>query len=258
MGATRLAPPANSLMAPSAAPAAETSGADERNKQASDRVTVAVRMRPWISATDGTIVKAERERCAVRMRGCTAEVVDVRSGALKGRFTYDACFDSFGAGEAGCATQERVFDGLSPDLIRSCIEGYNVTVIAYGQTASGKSYTMIGTPEAPGFIPRFVEALFAAAGAGRPDSGNGSGLSPTDGAAPAVECAFEASYLEIYMEQIRDLLNPGRLGTRRRPGLADPGPRGRPCQRTKFRSAGSVFISCVPAKLLHIPRSGTA
>lgn len=168
---------------------------------AADRVVVAVRLRPWISPSDGAIVPADRARCVVKINESTTEVVDLRTNVLRGRFTYDECFDSFSPGRPGFADQQDIFDALAPPLLRSAVDGYNVTVFAYGQTASGKSYTMLGTPEAPGFIPRFVDALYAAVH-----------TAPTENtSARSVECAFEASYLEIYMEQIRDLLNPGRM-----------------------------------------------
>ena len=76
------------------------------------------------------------------------------------------------------------------------INGYNGTVFAYGQTGAGKSYTMMGSDiddvEAKGIIPRIVEQIFASILA---SPGN-------------IEYTVRVSYMEIYMERIRDLLQP--------------------------------------------------
>ena len=76
------------------------------------------------------------------------------------------------------------------------MNGYNGTVFAYGQTGAGKSYTMMGEMDddtKKGVIPRIVEQVFNAI--------------MVHGSA-SVEYTVGISYLEIYMERIRDLLNP--------------------------------------------------
>ena len=76
------------------------------------------------------------------------------------------------------------------------LNGYNGTVFAYGQTGAGKSYTMMGADidndSTKGIIPRIVEQIFASIMAG---AGN-------------IEYTVRVSYMEIYMERIRDLLAP--------------------------------------------------
>ena len=76
------------------------------------------------------------------------------------------------------------------------LNGYNGTVFAYGQTGAGKSYTMMGSDidddAAKGIIPRIVEQIFASILA---SPGN-------------IEYTVRVSYMEIYMERIRDLLQP--------------------------------------------------
>ncbi|KAI8971802.1 kinesin motor domain-containing protein [Mycotypha africana] len=76
-------------------------------------------------------------------------------------------------------------------LINQAMEGYNVTVFAYGQTASGKTFTMMGNDAEPGVIPRSVDNVF-------------------DYIKKSVtrEFLLRVSYLEIYNETIRDLLDP--------------------------------------------------
>ena len=76
------------------------------------------------------------------------------------------------------------------------LNGYNGTVFAYGQTGAGKSYTMMGSDiddsEGRGIIPRIVEQIFSSIMA---SPGN-------------IEYTVRVSYMEIYMERIRDLLQP--------------------------------------------------
>ncbi|XP_046449773.1 carboxy-terminal kinesin 2-like isoform X2 [Daphnia pulex] len=93
------------------------------------------------------------------------------------------------------ATQQQVFDEIS-QLIQSALDGYNVCIFAYGQTGSGKTFTMEGGTagsESDGMIPRSVRLIFAACESLR---------------AKGWAYKIEASFLEIYNEQIRDLLGP--------------------------------------------------
>jgi len=87
-------------------------------------------------------------------------------------------------------TQEAVFEDMEP-LVLSAIDGYNVAVLAYGQTGAGKTYTMMGSRNSRGVNYRALERLFRETAA------------DTDS-----QYEINASFLEIYSEQIRDLLNP--------------------------------------------------
>lgn len=90
------------------------------------------------------------------------------------------------------ATQDQVFEEVS-QLVQSAIDGYNVCIFAYGQTGSGKTYTMEGdeTGEQVGIIPRTITKIFEET-KGLEDKG--------------WKYKLEASFLEIYNEEIRDLL----------------------------------------------------
>jgi kinesin family protein 5 len=92
--------------------------------------------------------------------------------------------------------QSDIFDFSIKPTVDDILNGYNGTVFAYGQTGAGKSYTMMGTSidddEGRGVIPRIVEQIFASIL-----------TSPAN-----IEYTVRVSYMEIYMERIRDLLAP--------------------------------------------------
>jgi kinesin family protein 5 len=92
--------------------------------------------------------------------------------------------------------QSDVFDFSIRNTVDDILNGYNGTVFAYGQTGAGKSYTMMGTDiddeSNKGIIPRIVEQIFANI---LSSPGN-------------IEYTVRVSYMEIYMERIRDLLQP--------------------------------------------------
>ncbi|XP_014781484.1 kinesin-like protein KIF16B isoform X1 [Octopus bimaculoides] len=102
-------------------------------------------------------------------------------------FTFD--FSFWSASKAtNFASQDHVFQSLGLDVVRSAYDGYNACVFAYGQTGSGKSYTMMGNQDDHGLIPRICKELFS-----RMVDGNSS-------------YRTEVSFLEIYNEKVRDLL----------------------------------------------------
>jgi len=92
--------------------------------------------------------------------------------------------------------QSDIFDYSIRPTVDDILNGYNGTVFAYGQTGAGKSYTMMGTSidddEGRGVIPRIVEQIFAS-------------ILTSPG---TIEYTVRVSYMEIYMERIRDLLAP--------------------------------------------------
>ena len=94
-----------------------------------DRVTVVVRVRPWLRSDHGP------RRSIVRISGASTELLDPQDGSSRALFAFDRCFDSLSATDENL-DQQRVFDAIAPPLLTSCIEGYNVTMLAYGQTVS--------------------------------------------------------------------------------------------------------------------------
>ncbi|CAO1616153.1 unnamed protein product [Sympodiomycopsis kandeliae] len=111
------------------------------------------------------------------------------SGPEAAGFTFDRCFPMN-------TRQQDVFEYGIKETVDDVINGYNGTIFAYGQTGSGKTFTMMGSdiddPNLKGIIPRITEQIF--------DSIMSS--------PPNLEYLVKVSYMEIYMEKIRDLLAP--------------------------------------------------
>ena len=87
-------------------------------------------------------------------------------------------------------SQEEIYKEIS-QLVRSALDGYKVCIFAYGQTGSGKTFTMQGDSERPGIIPRSVVQIFD---------------EKKELEKAGWKFILEVCYLEIYIEQVRDLL----------------------------------------------------
>ncbi|KAM4688248.1 kinesin-like protein KIF15 isoform 2-T2 [Discoglossus pictus] len=105
------------------------------------------------------------------------------------------------------ATQESVFSSVAKNIVESCMNGYNGTIFAYGQTGSGKTFTMLGPSESDNFthnlrgvIPRSFEYLFFLINREKEKAGDGKSF------------LCKCSFIEIYNEQIFDLLDSASAG----------------------------------------------
>ncbi|KAJ3075807.1 Kinesin-like protein kif19 [Podochytrium sp. JEL0797] len=100
------------------------------------------------------------------------------------------------------ATQAQVFEGTTKGLVDYVLQGFNTTVFAYGATGAGKTFTMLGTHESPGVMPQTLDHLFSQiAKSTRVQTTNGNASLPVQ------TFKVSLSYLEIYNENIRDLLS---------------------------------------------------
>ncbi|NP_999628.1 kinesin heavy chain [Strongylocentrotus purpuratus] len=91
-------------------------------------------------------------------------------------------------------TQEEVYNKAARQIVKDVLDGYNGTIFAYGQTSSGKTFTMegvMGNPQYMGIIPRIVQDIF-------------NHIYQMD---ESLEFHIKVSYFEIYMDRIRDLLD---------------------------------------------------
>uniref|UniRef100_A0A6J0UPJ8 Kinesin-like protein n=1 Tax=Pogona vitticeps TaxID=103695 RepID=A0A6J0UPJ8_9SAUR len=152
---------------------------------ASEAVKVIVRCRPLnerekqLGCKVVVSVDSARSQCSIQNPAATDDPPK--------QFTFDGAYYMN-------QNTEDIYNEIAYPLIEGITEGYNGTIFAYGQTGSGKSFTMQGVVDPSsqkGIIPRAFEHLFE-----------------------SVQCAenskflVRASYLEIYNEDIRDLLGP--------------------------------------------------
>uniref|UniRef100_A0A1A8DYC2 Kinesin family member 1C n=1 Tax=Nothobranchius kadleci TaxID=1051664 RepID=A0A1A8DYC2_NOTKA len=162
-------------------------------------VKVAVRVRPFNSRELGRNAK-----CVIQMQGsttCISNPKQAKDGAKN--FTFDYSYWSHTTTEdPSFASQTQVYKDIGEEMLLHAFEGYNVCIFAYGQTGAGKSYTMMGKqePDQEGIIPQLCEDLFQRTG---------------KNIDPDLTYSVEVSYMEIYCERVRDLLNPTSQGSLR-------------------------------------------
>lgn len=113
-------------------------------------------------------------------------------------FAFDKSYWSFDRADGHYAGQDNLHEDLGKPLLDNAFEGYNNCIFAYGQTGSGKSYSMMGYGKEAGVIPKICQDMFERIGAMQLDKNH--------------RCTVEVSYLEIYNERVRDLLNPSTKG----------------------------------------------
>jgi centromeric protein E len=169
-----------------------------------ERVSVGIRIRPlsqeqkqkgiveaWYSNNDKSMVSATPEAHANNEK---------KRQSLENR-PLDYIFDHIWGGLSTTndtkpqptESNATIHNDVCESLINAVFEGYNSTIFAYGQTATGKTHTITGTFEDPGLLPRSVTSIFQT-------------IKNSDERDYLVRC----SYIEVYNEQIDDLLNPNK------------------------------------------------
>uniref|UniRef100_A0A8D3E1E9 Kinesin family member 1B n=1 Tax=Scophthalmus maximus TaxID=52904 RepID=A0A8D3E1E9_SCOMX len=166
----------------------------------SGSVKVAVRVRPFNSRET-----SKDSKCIIQMQGNTTTIVNPKAPKEPAKtFSFDYSYWSHTTPEdPSFASQNLVYNDIGKEMLAHAFEGYNVCIFAYGQTGAGKSYTMMGKQEEgqEGIIPMLCEDLFEKIN----DDCNKEKLS----------YSVEVSYMEIYCERVRDLLNPKNKGNLR-------------------------------------------
>mmetsp|Transcript_94625 Transcript_94625/g.187482 ORF Transcript_94625/g.187482 Transcript_94625/m.187482 type:complete len:935 (-) Transcript_94625:101-2905(-) len=155
------------------------------------RIQVCVRARPIAQRELG-------EEICVSMPNKSQIIV--RDRQRKGKaFEFDRAFWSCDAQDAKHASQQVLMNELGSVLVEQAQNGYNSCLFAYGQTGSGKTYTILGSeqdPDSRGLLPRVAEELFQVIDEQQARSTE----------AASVDFYCKVSYLEIYNEQVQDLL----------------------------------------------------
>ncbi|MED6123466.1 Kinesin-like protein KIN-7N, variant 2 [Stylosanthes scabra] len=142
-----------------------------------EKICVAVRLRPPVSedSSNGSFWKIEENRVSLhRIHGTPLS---------NSSYAFDHVFDE-------TSTNASVYKLLTKDIIHAALDGFNGTAFAYGQTSSGKTFTMNGSKNDPGIIPRAVKDIFTKI----------ETMSDR-------EFLIRVSYMEIYNEEINDLLH---------------------------------------------------
>ncbi|XP_069980737.1 centromere-associated protein E [Penaeus vannamei] len=145
----------------------------------SDNILVAVRVRPlitrevsdasaiqWQTGTDNTITQID----------------PATQKALCAPYTFDRVYSSD-------YSNADIYFKVAEPIVESALAGFNGTIFAYGQTSSGKTFTMMGNRDLPGIIPMAIQNIF-------------NSIENT----PDREYLIRVSYMEIYNENITDLL----------------------------------------------------
>ncbi|XP_061718947.1 kinesin-like protein unc-104 isoform X2 [Cydia pomonella] len=169
-------------------------------------VKVAVRVRPFNSREIARDCK-----CIIEMSGNTTVIVNPKAppgnkDAAKS-FNFDFSYWSHNPSDPEFSSQVMVYKDIGEEMLQHAFDGYNICIFAYGQTGAGKSYTMMGRDEDQGIIPNICKDLFRRIRQTTSDD---------------LKYSVEVSYMEIYCERVRDLLNPknkGNLRVREHPAL---------------------------------------
>ncbi|XP_019201319.1 centromere-associated protein E isoform X7 [Oreochromis niloticus] len=143
-------------------------------------VKVCVRVRPLIAREESASENAEPVQ--IFWKADKKSIHQIDDGNSTKSFSFDRVF-------AADETTSQLYNDIAKPLVVSTVEGYNGTIFAYGQTSSGKTFTMMGTSRTPGVIPQAVEDVFQ-----------------TIKNFPKKEFLLRVSYMEIYNETVTDLL----------------------------------------------------
>jgi len=186
---------------------ASVSSTSTRKKKEPPSVCVMVRIRPTdaqdicVEVVEDDLDLLDDAKALQEQQQRKSKRSSVRiKGSENQLFTFDRVFQ-------GPESQESVFIDAGKPIAESALQGYNTSIFAYGQTGSGKTFTMQGTAtksEDRGLIPRMLEFCFC-----------GLDKMKEEGTKVVVHC----SYLEIYNEQVYDLLDFKQQEAKNTPGF---------------------------------------
>lgn len=193
---------------------------DKQN--ASTSIKVLVRVRPLLAREVGEGDEAEGNECLVTMPAEDKTCVELRVPTTSSyhsqknkvlrsneedaedevkKYKFDQCVWSYDNRDEHYTSNRGFYDSIGPRVIQDLFQGFNMCLLAYGQTSSGKTYTMMGRQHDEGLIPlivrdilRYKERLVG----------------------ERINCEVRISYMEIYNELVKDLLcESGEQGTKK-------------------------------------------
>lgn len=161
----------------------------KEDTKADGRVRVAVRLRPMLEAEIKVVGDAPP----------TIEIEPEVKRVLVKRDHWDSDSYQFDMAFPGTTSQRRVFEEFCQPVVESCMKGYNGTVMAYGQTGTGKTHTLgnlgLTDPSQRGIVVRSLDHILTTAEADQQG-----------------KYEVSLSYLQLYMETVLDLLQPEKEG----------------------------------------------
>ena len=157
----------------------------DRHEEPSGNIIVVCRFRPF---SENEVESANQPLYTLSQDHKTVTMISEFDYNEPLFFTFDYIFESD-------STQSEIYQATGAPIVDAVMQGFNTTIFAYGQTSSGKTYTMTG-PDVDdkyqmGLIPRMILSIFEE-------------ISNSD---PYIEYTIKVSYCEIYLEKIRDLLD---------------------------------------------------
>jgi hypothetical protein len=149
-------------------------------KKTLERVKVSVRVRP-ITSED---LKTSGQDSIIEEANLSSGVITVKKDSDLKSFNFDTLFDE-------SISQKQIYQKVGLPVVESVLNGYNSTVLAYGQTGTGKTFTMIGSSEQKGIIPRSVKQVFKSTHCDLSHS-----------------YSIKVAFMQLYNEVLQDLLKP--------------------------------------------------
>lgn len=162
-------------------------GGSGEGSDATDLIKVGVRVRPLVRDEREELItwcwEDNRIYSVPAARKAGSQMVAEPNPSTQGNYAFDHLFQPE-------STNQQIFSQMVKDIVKSAMNGYHGSVFCYGQTSTGKTFTMNGSQHQPGIIAQAVELCFN-----------------TVDSAPDREFLFRMSYLEVYNEQVKDLLS---------------------------------------------------
>jgi hypothetical protein len=156
-----------------------------------ESIKVAVRVRPFSRRE-----YESNAQCVVSISGTTTTLLT--SPPTK-PFQFDYNYWSVEPEDQNYASQDMVVADLATPFVDNALKGYNCCIFAYGQTGTGKSFSIMGFPQTPGIVPMVIEGLFSQ----KDLFAQKEKMNPR-----SEELRIWVSFVELYNERLRDLLHP--------------------------------------------------
>ncbi|CAI5758828.1 unnamed protein product [Candida verbasci] len=155
----------------------------------SNNIKVTVRVRPLLKRE---IESNNNAGSLISMPDSNTVILQNSKTDDKKEFQFDECIWSYNKQDSNFVDNYKYYSKVGPELLSHLFEGFNVCLLAYGQTSSGKTFTMMGNKHEPGIIPFLIKDILKQ-----------MEISVNE----KINSELKFSYIEIYNEQVKDLLS---------------------------------------------------